>query len=476
MKPFTPRPYQVTATKWVVDHPKCALFIEPGLGKTATTLFGIKRLLAKGEVKKVLVLAPLRVAKNGWPGEVQKWTQLSDLRVARIIGTAAERKAALRDPAPIHTMNYENIPWLLEQFSGRAWPYDMVVCDESTKLKNGSSKRFKGVAKHKAEVDGKIVNVPAKPGLRHVAAKVPRWVNLTGTPAPNGLIDLHAQAYLLDGGARLGKTITAFRDRWYGYTTTEYGREYYPMPYADREITAKLNDICLTMKAADYLDLGETIVNDIAVEIPAPALAQYKQLERAFFLEIEGNEIHAPSAGVLSQKLQQAAAGALYTDETGAWVPLHEAKLDALEDLLEEMAGQPLIVCYNFKSDLERLQGRFPQARLLDKKQSTIDEWARGRIPMLLLHPGSAGHGVDGLQVGGNNLCFFSLDWNLENYGQVIERIGQARQQSAGFTRPTIIHRLLAEMTIDSVIAKRLASKASVQDAILEYMKDKNGH
>lgn len=302
-------------------------------------------------------------------------------------------------------------------------------------------------------------------------SKVTRFIGLTGTPSPNGLIDLWGQTWFLDKGERLGTTFSKFEQRWFrkGYD----GFSLKPMPHAEREIHDKLRDICLTVEG---LQVDEPIFNNIMVDLPPAARTQYNLMEREMFAEIEGVGIEAFNAAARTSKLLQFSAGAVITDsDTGEWSPVHDVKLDALESVIEEAAGAPVLVAYHFRSDLARLKKRFPKAVALDSDPKTIDRWNAGKIPILLAHPASAGHGIN-LARGGNILVFFTVDWSLETYMQVIERLGPMRQKQAGLNRPVFVHHILSRKTVDEMVLERLRSKRSVQDVLLEALKRRDGN
>ena len=464
---YTPRPYQQIISQHILKHKRCAIWAGMGLGKSVSTLTALDIIRTVGEdPRPALVLAPLRVAQTTWPDECAKWQHLSDTVCQPVIGSAAERKDALRNrDAHVFSINYENIPWLIDQLAGE-WPFGTVVADESTKLKglrvswqvSKTGKRFlsgQGGERTKA--------------LAKIAGRTDRWINLTGTPAPNGLKDLWGQSWFLDGGKRLGNSFTAFQNRWFqlGYD----GYSIKPLPHAQGEIEAMLSDICISLNAADYFDLNAPIVTRIGVDLPPKARALYADMERDMFMELEGNEVEAFGAAARTNKCLQLANGAAYVDKDAEkWAEVHAAKLDALEDIIEESAGAPILVAYNFRSDLERLQRRFPKGRLLDKRASTIREWNEGSIPLLFAHPASAGHGLN-LQDGGNILVFFGHNWNLEEHQQIIERIGPARQMQAGHNRPVFLYHIVANDTIEEQVMERLTTKREVQDLLLEAMK-----
>lgn len=450
---FTPRPYQSTIVDHTLDLARAGVWAGMGLGKTVSTLTSVDTMQIAGLLTQpVLVIAPLRVAQSTWPDEVRKWAHLSGLEVQPIVGTAAARKAALRNRhAGVFTINYENLPWLIETLDG-TWPFGLVVADEATKLK-GFRLRQGG---KRARALGRVAHI------------TPRWVNLTGTPAPNGLVDLWGQTWFLDAGERLGRTFSAFTDRWFRPDHSGYG--IVPLPTAQTQIEDRLRDICLSLKAEDYFDISEPIVNKIRVELPAAARALYQGMEKEMFAQIDGHEVEAVHAAAKTQKCLQLANGAAYIDDAGAWREVHSAKVQALESVIEEAGGMPVLVAYNFKSDLERLRKAFPRGRQLDADPQTIRDWNAGKIPVLFAHPASAGHGLN-LQDGGNILAFFSVNWNLEEHQQIIERIGPTRQAQAGHDRPVFIHYILAGDTVDELVMRRLETKAQIQDLLLEAMK-----
>lgn len=460
-KPYTPRPYGGLITDHITSLDRSAVFAGMGLGKTICTLTAIDSLILAGESAPTLVLAPLRVAQTTWPEEAQKWAHLKGLSVVPIVGSETSRRAALKADAPAYTTNYENLVWLAEHF-GERWPFANVIADESTKLK---SFRLRQGGK-RAQALGKLAHT-----------KIKRFTALTGTPAPNGLADLWGQMWFIDAGKRLGRTFDSFKQRWFRPSPDGYGSA--PLPHAQEEIEAALRDVCITIDAKDWFDLKEPLVNNIYIELPVKARRMYKDMEKELFMELDGHEIEAFNAAAKTQKLLQVASGAVYLDpqtesdydrRSKEWKEVHDAKIQALEDIIEEAAGAPVLVAYHFKSDLTRLLRAFPHGRALDANPQTISDWNYGRIPVLFAHPASAGHGLN-LQDGGNILVYFSHDWNLENRQQIIERIGPVRQMQAGYDRPVFVHNIIARDTIDEVVLDRVETKASVQDALLRAMR-----
>ncbi|HCE10885.1 MAG TPA: hypothetical protein DEQ40_20210, partial [Oxalobacteraceae bacterium] len=398
---------------------------------------------------------PLRVASSTWPDEARKWDHLKNIHVMPVVGSEAERRMALKHDASVYTTNYENLPWLIEHF-GERWPFRTVVSDESTKLKGFRLRQ--GTMRAKAL--GRVAHT-----------KIKRFVELTGTPSPNGLQDLWGQMWFLDAGVRLGRTFDGFKQRWFRPSHDGFG--VVPMDHAQAEIQDKLRDLCITIDAKDWFDLQDPIVNNIYVDLPIKARKLYQDMEKQMFMQIEEHEVEAFNAAARTIKCLQLANGAAYVgDSNKEFKEIHDAKLQALEDILEEAGGMPLLVAYNFKSDLARLQRAFPKGRALDASPLTITDWNAGRIPILFAHPASAGHGLN-LQDGGNILVFFGHDWNLENRLQIIERIGPTRQMQAGHNRPMFIHNIIARDTVDEMVMARVETKREVQDILLEAMKQK---
>jgi SNF2 family DNA or RNA helicase len=450
------RPYQKIIIQHLLEKERCNAFVPMGLGKTVSTLKAIEAN-ALADDGPTLVLAPLRVAQSTWPDEVKKWRL--DLPITPIVGNAAQRAQALREDSAIFTINYENVPWLVEWFkyNPRPWPFKTIVADEVTKLKGFRTRQGTKRAKALAEVAHK---------------KVDRWIGLTGTPAPNGLKDLWGPMWFVDGGQRLGKSFTAFSERWFRKGYDGFGLEV--LPHAQGEIEALIGDVCLSLDAKDYFDLKEPIRNVIEVQLPHKAMSQYRDMEKKMFLELDGHlgptPIEALNAASKTQKCLQLANGAIYTNESKEWQEVHDAKISALDDIIEEAGGAPVLVAYHFKHDLHRLRAAFPRGRVLDSDPDTIRAWNAGKIPILFAHPASAGHGLN-LQDGGNILVFFSLNWSLEEHQQVIERIGPTRQMQAGHNRPVFIYYILAHDTVDADVLERLETKASVQDILMQAMK-----
>lgn len=456
---FTPRPYQTAIIQHILDNPRCGVFAGMGTGKTSSTLTALEILTAI-ESGATLVVAPLLVATQTWIDEAQKWEHLKDLTIVAITGKPEQRATILKQKADVYTINYENLPWLVEHL-GKNWFFTTIVADESTKLK--SFRLNQGSVRARAL--GKVAH-----------SRVKRFIELTGTPAPNGLKDLWGQIWFIDRGHRLGTSFTAFTQRW--FQTVQVGADRHavqliPFEHSQNEIHNRLKDVCISIEAKDYFDISEPIFSTLEVELDSKSQKLYDDMEKEMFIELSGDlEIEAFNAASKTMKCLQIASGAIYTDEKGTFQTVHDLKLKALESVIEEAAGMPILVSYHFKSDLERLLKAFPQGKHLDKNPQTIRDWNNGKIPVLFAHPASAGHGLN-LQDGGNILVFFSHWWDLEQYQQIIERIGPTRQAQAGHNRPVFIYHIIAKGTMDEVVMERRESKREVQDLLMEAMKKK---
>lgn len=428
---------------------RSALWMPMGGGKTVTTLTALDNLSVVEDVFPALVLAPLRVARTTWPEEVKKWPHLAHLRVSVISGTPKQRERALAKEADIYCTNYDNLVWLRKEL-GEEWPFRTVVADEFTRLKSFRLRQ----GGSRARVLGQVAH-----------SHVSRFIGLTGTPAPNGVKDLWGQIWFLDQGERLGRTFSAFEQRWFrkGYD----GYSLVPYEHTQKEVEERLQDICLTVQG---LQVDEPITSPVYVDLPPLARNVYDEMEKQLFTILNEEGVEAANAAVRTQKCLQLANGALYIDDNGKWEEAHSAKLDALESIIEEANGAPVLVAYNFKHDLERLRGRFRHGRVLDANPDTIREWNEGRISILFAHPASAGHGLN-LADGGNILAFYGVNWNLEEHMQIIERIGPMRQKQAGYDRPVLVYPILARNTVDDLVMDRLSTKKSVQEVLLEAMK-----
>jgi len=475
-KIYTPLPWQVPMGDHLAEHKRCALWAGMGTGKTVVVLTFLDFLfLAEGPVP-TLVLGPLRVARSVWGDEALKWDHLKHLKVVPIVGTAKERVKAVLQKGDIYTVNYESLVWLIEYW-GEQWPYKVVVADESDYIKSHrmafKTAKKKDGTKGKTFISGqgaKRAAALAKIAFTHID----RFIELTGTPAPNGLQDLWGQVWFLDRGHRLGRTFSAFSERWFrvGYN----GSGLRPMPHTDSEIHNAVKDLCLTINGTDWFSLDEPVVNTVAVDLPLVAQAVYDEVERMMFYEFQnGGVVDAANAAVKTSKCLQIANGAVYTTpapgdepEKGApeWEVIHDAKLSALKSVVTEACGAPLIVCYEFRSDKARLRKAFPKGRVLESKKDEED-FKKGKVPILFVHPKSAGHGIDGFQYVCNHIVFFGHNWSLGQYLQVIERIGPVRQMQAGLKRPVYITHIITKGTVDELVMERRDGKKSVQDILL---------
>lgn len=442
---YNPHDYQKYAADFIINHPVSALLLDMGLGKTSITLTAINDLLFDSfEVHKVLVVAPLRVARDTWSAEIEKWEHLRELRYSVVVGTEQERISALRTPADIYIINRENLQWLVEE-SGLPLDYDMAVIDELSSFKNHQSKRFKAFMK--------------------IRPRLKRIVGLTGTPASNGLMDLFAEFKLLDMGERLGRFIGQYRNAYF-QPDKRNGMviySYKPLPDAEQRIYDKISDITISMKATDHLTMPELVSTEYTVQLSEKEKEKYDHLKKELVLTTEDNEVTAANAASLSNKLSQMANGAVYSDDESV-IEIHDRKLDALEDIIESMNGRPLLVAYWFKHDMERIRKRFDVREI--RSSEDISDWNSGKIPVALIHPASAGHGLN-LQSGGSTLVWFGLTWSLELYQQT-----NARLWRQGQTADTVvIQHIIAKGTIDEQIMKALKTKDTTQAALIAAVK-----
>ncbi len=447
--------YQVVAKDFIIGHPHAAVILDMGMGKTATTLSAVNELMFdRFEVTKVLVIAPLRVANTVWSDEIEEWAELRHLRYSKIVGTPRQRKVALQKDADIYIVNRENLPWLVEQCSPY-FKWDMVVIDELSSFKSWQSKRFKAF-------------MAMRPYMKRI-------VGLTGTPSSNGLMDLFAEFKVIDGGERLGRFIGEFRSRYFeeGRRNGNIVYEYIPMDYAECQIQDKISDITISMKALDYLEMPELISTKKMVRMTEKEKEKYSQFKKEYVLsELDGLEVTATNAASLTNKLVQLSNGAVYSDNHTV-VPLHEQKLDALEDILESANGEPVLVAYWFKHDLTRIIGRLEKLKVkcrVLKTEEDIREWNKGNVPVGLLHPAGAGHGLN-LQKGGHNLVWFGLTWSLELYQQTNARLWRQGQES----ETVVIQHIVTEGTIDEEILKALENKDAQQERLIEAVKAQVG-
>ncbi|MFA9381835.1 MAG: DEAD/DEAH box helicase [Acetanaerobacterium sp.] len=446
---FNPHPYQAYCIQRIIFDSALGLFLDMGLGKTVITLTAVNDLkYNRFTVSRVLVIAPKKVAEATWNKEAAKWDHLHLLRIVTVLGSEHKRIRALNTPGDIWVINRENVQWLVDYYRN-AWPFDMVVIDESSSFKNHQAKRWKA--------------------LKNIRPHINRIVELTGTPAPNGLIDLWAQIYLLDGGQRLGKHIGGFRERYFNpdQRNAQQVFSYAPKDGADNAIQQLIGDICVSMKAEDYLQLPDCITDDIPVVLDAAAQKQYDTLEKQMLLEIDECTIDAGTAAVLSNKLLQLCNGAVYDGDRNA-VEIHGCKIEAFLELIEQLNGQPALVFYNFQHDLTRLEKALSKTKLRVRRLATPQDetdWNGRQIDILLAHPQSAAYGLN-LQDGGNHVIWFGLNWSLELYQQANKRLHRQGQ-----TQKVIIHHLAVVGGRDEDVVAALGDKGATQDRLIESLK-----
>lgn len=439
--------YQEKCVKHILDNEGCGLFLDMGLGKTITTLTAIDELMYdRFEINKVLAIAPKRVAEDTWIREAEGWEHVKHLRLSLVLGTEKQRKEALWEKADIYVINRENVAWLVSYY-GKSFPFDMVVIDELSSFKNQKSIRFKS--------------------LKKVRPKIKRVVGLTGTPSPNGLIDLWSQMYLLDMGERLGKTIGMYRNDYFrpGRSKGHIVYEYKLNKGSDDIIYEKISDICISMKAEDYLELPEKVIRDVSVQLSSKVQKMYNDFEEEQVLQLLDTEITAVNAAALTTKLLQYAGGAIYDEERGVH-EVHDAKLEALDELVESINGNSVLIFYTYKHELARIKERLKSLNPRELNDSKdIEDWNAGKIQVLLAHPASAGHGLN-LQRGGHNIIWYSTPWSLELYLQA-----NARLYRQGQTKPVMIFRLVAKKTHDTRVVGALKRKNTGQEALMEATK-----
>lgn len=448
-KTFTPHNYQQYAISRIIDTPKIGMFLDMGLGKTAVTLTALHELkYHRFCVNKTLVIAPKKVAESTWTNEQQKWRHLEMLRMSVVTGDAKKRIKALNTPADVYLINRENTQWIVNYY-GHDWPFDVVVLDESSSFKNSQSKRFKA--------------------LKTMLPRISRIIELSGTPSSNGLMDLWAQLYLLDNGARLGRTLSVYREMFFDPDKRSRTQifSYAPKAGADKAIYGLIGDICISMKSEDYLDLPALIYDDIPVQLDDKAQKAYDQMERDMLLEVDEDTVQANTAAVLSGKLLQLCNGAIY-NEDGVALPVHDCKLEVLLETIEQLNGQHAVVYYHFAHDRERiiaaLAGSGLSVRVYNDKHDE-DDWNAGAIDVLLAQPASCGYGLN-LQDGGHHVIWFGLTWSLEEYQQANKRLHRQGQPY-----PVIIHRLLVKGGVDEDAAASLESKDATQESLLRAIK-----
>lgn len=446
---FKPHGYQSYCIQRIITDPAVGLFLDMGLGKTVITLTAVNDLkFNRFQVQRCLVIAPKKVAEATWSKEAKKWDHLQHLRISKILGGESKRLRAANTPADVYVINRENVPWLVDHYRND-WKFDMVVVDELSSFKSHKAKRFKS--------------------LTWVRPHIKKLVGLTGTPAPNGLMDLWAQIYLLDGGKRLGKTITAYRQAYFHQNT--HGGHFSTFEEAQdaaQQINSLISDLCVSMKAEDYIQLPERTDVTVPVVLDTKARAMYDKFEKEMFLEIDEDSLDAGTAAVLSNKLLQMCNGAVY-GENGV-IHVHDCKIEAFMELVEAAQGQPMLVFYNFKHDLDRLKKALGRTKLRCGELKTaedIDRWNNGELNILLAHPASAAYGLN-LQAGGSHIVWFGLNWSLELYQQANARLYRQGQKDK-----VIIHHLVVENGADELVMSALENKEHTQDALLEALKAK---
>ncbi len=448
---FTPRPHQKLGIRFIRDNPRCNLFATPGAGKTSMVYALLATLRMAGSAFfPALIIAPKAVCELTWPAERDKWTEFQDMRVVSLLGDERRRIDGILTVGDVYVINYENLPWLIQQFAGKPWPFRIVVADESTKLKGYRSKQ--GTKRARA--------------LATIAQSTGRWINLSGTPVPNGYQDLWGQQWFVDFGQRLGDSYAKYTRRWFvedPYTKQITLRH----PDCQHEIDRILSDCTLSIRAEDWMSVEEANYVDRDVRLPLEAMKLYKQMERDFWIEIQQlqarHEVTAVNAAALSQKLLQLSSGCVYNDgKTPTFV--HEAKVDALESIVEELQ-EPTLIAYWYNFEPELIKKRFPDLRVFRGKKDE-DDWNSGRVPLMAIHPQSAGHGVN-LQYGGRAMVHFTHTWNAELREQVEGRINPLRQQQAGLKRAVVHYDILTAGTIDKDVRDRVNNKLSVQEALL---------
>lgn len=443
---YKPHDYQTFATDFVLEHPACGLILDMGLGKSVITLTALWSLLLDSfDVGKVLVVAPKRVAENTWPAELKKWEHLDGLTWSLVLGSEKDRRAALQRRAKIYIINRENVTWLVDNYR---WDFDTLVIDELSSFKSSKAQRFRA--------------------LKRVRPRISRVIGLTGTPQPNGLLDLWPQMYLLDMGKRLGRFVGGYRERFFlpDKRNREVIYSYKPKEGAEEKIYELISDICISMKAADYLDMPELVSSQVEVKMNARERKLYEDFERDMVLHLKDGDLDAVNAASLSGKLVQMANGAVYGENRKVHL-IHDRKLDALEDIIEAANGKPLLVAYWYKHDLERIRQRF-DVRTIDTPKDIAD-WNEGKIPVALIHPASAGHGLN-LQDGGSTIVWFGLTWSLELYQQLNARLWRQGQRHT-----VVILHIVTEGTHDEDIIKALELKDMSQTALIAAVRARIG-
>lgn len=461
---YEPRPFAPMVGDLFAQHDRCALWAKPGMGKTTLVLTYLQaQYTVMGEQYPTLVIAPKRVARDTWTGEAAKWEHLKGLEISPVIGDPDMRRRALKRDVPIFTINYDQLPWLVDYFQ-QSWPFREVIADEAHNLKGFRLSQGGERAQAVARVARNLVK---------------RWRNLTGTPSPNGLRDVWGPTWYLDFGERLGNSFSSYEERWFRCIRVQDNyTKWIPTEFAQDAIQAKLADICLSLDPRDWFDLKDPIVKTIDVVLPRSARLKYDEMEKELFTVLEGGEeIEANDAGGKSDKCLQLANGAVYLDPErygkGQWIEVHDEKLQALSDLAAATGDDPLVVVYHFKSDLARLKRVFKDALVLANEEDLVQA-KQGKGKLWLAQPQAVGEGIDGLQRWCNSIVYFAQTWRLDSHDQVLERIGPMRQFQEGLDRPVYVYYLVAKDTLDEVVMARREGKRESQDALMEYMKRKS--
>lgn len=472
---YTPHEYQRMMVDFMLRNLRCNIFASPGTGKTSSSLYAFDAMRMFGEARRALVLAPKRVAKSTWTREVTKWSNLNHITMAAVVGNEQQRIDALKREAMICTMNYEQLPWLMEVL-GDYWPFDTVFADEATRLKGlrivlQTSKLGKEFVRGQGSTRAKAISKVAH-------TKVRRWVSLTGSPAPNGVIDTWALGWFIDGGLSLGRSFTGFTERYFTSVRNSDGyHQWKPNSTAQKFIEEAMKPYSLTIDARDWFDIKEPIESQVKIELPPKARRIYDDMEERFFAELlSGKPIEVFTSGSRAQKLLQIANGTVFSDtKTREWEVVHDEKIEALKSVVEEFNGESILTRYTHVPDRERILKAFPRARFLDDNPKTEDEWNEGKIPMLVTHAASAGHGLN-LQHGGRVLCDYSQGFNYEEDEQIIERLGPTRQAQSGYNREVYRRRLVAEDTIEEhSVLPNLKFKMGVQESLKNAYRIRRG-
>ena len=482
MSRYKPRPWQPKITNGILAHKRINILAGMGSGKTAGTLAALRILFLFGEIRRVLIVGPKLVAQFTWPEALDTFREsFGHMTMATAVGTPEVRHAAVRGNAMIVTINFENLEWLIDNY-GETWPFDMVVVDESTKLRGlrvsiQTSKSGKKWLRGDGEKNSQGAS-RARALARVAHTRTDRWVNLTGTFVLSGLTAAWGQSWFIDTGRELGNSYTGFTRRWfYAVPGSDPARQQVePLPFAQEQILEAIRPFTISVDLKDYIDIAEPVLNHIYVDLPPKAMQQYKEMARDLLTEIEGTEIEALAAGAKSQKLLQIASGAAYTEEVvngeRGWVLAHDEKIEALKSVIEEAAGSPVLVGVWFKSDTARIKKVFGKDALDLSKDDDLAAAKKGKGLLWMGHPLSLGHGVDGLQKHCHTVCYFSTNWHVEDDTQLIERVGPTRQMQGGFDRAVTVHRIIARGTVEEAAVARLTTKISVQQALIEGLRN----